>query len=64
MSIFDLADEIAAEHIRWCRSKRMRPSEIMHSIGRSWSPGMGMDDVHDAVAGAWLTLVSPERKAA
>ena len=53
----DLADEIAAEHIAWCRREGQTLRVIMRSIGiqAATTP----DEAHDAIARAWLSECTP-----
>ena len=55
----DLADEIAAEHIAWCRGAGQSLRTIMRSIGIQAT--MTPDEAHDAIARAWLTECSSKR---
>ena len=56
----DLADEIAAEHIAWCRSQGQTLRAIMRSIGIQ--AALTPDEAHDAIARAWLSECQPWTK--
>ena len=55
-----LADEIAAEHIAWCRSQGQTLRTIMRSIGIQ--AAVTPDEAHDAIATIWLYECVPWTK--
>lgn len=56
MTLWDEAESIAIEHLRWAEAQGMSLYEVALSVGAELAPNAGPDDVAEILIQRWLQV--------